>query len=114
MANTFTLLDPASESFNGLPYIEGWTKKENLTSNDCFALRYTAMRLIERNFDRTNWKEIDDENAFENNELYLLNFEGYEVGEKYVLRTLFMTTEGQIMADIYDTESDSFTAYLVD
>ena len=114
MTDTFTLLDPASESFNGLPYIEGWAKKENLTSNDCWALRYTAMRLIERNFDRTNWKEIDDENAFQNSELYLLNFEGYEVGEKYILRTLFMTTEGQIMADIYDTENDSFTAYLVD
>ena len=114
MTDTFNLLDPASESFNGLPYVGGYVRKTNLTSNDCWALRYTAMRLIERNFGRKDWKEIDDENAFQDGELYLLNFDGYEVGEKYILRTLFMTTEGRIMADIYDNEIDSFTAYLVD
>jgi len=114
MTDTFTLLDPVAESFNGLPYIEGWTKKENLTSGDCWALRYTAMRFITRNFYREDWKQIDDENAFEDSELYLNSFEGYPVDERYVVRTLFMTTEGRIMADIYDAESDSFTAYLVD
>jgi hypothetical protein len=114
MKKYFELLNPCCESFEGLPYVEGWEKKENLTSNDCWALRYSALRFITRNFLREDWKEIDDENAFQSSELYLRSFEGYEVNDQYTVRTLFMTKEGRIMADIYDNKTDSFCAYLVD
>lgn len=107
-------LTNAAGTFNDLPRWDDYKKKERLTSSDCWALRYTAMRFIENNFDRADWKAIDDENAFQDSELYLLNFEGYAIDDDLTVRTLFMDENGRILADIYSASADKFAAYLVD
>ena len=111
---TFDLLNPICDFFNGLPVIDGWIKKERLTSADCWSLRYAALRIIDRNFFREDWKVIDDENDFQDSELYLLGFEGYDIDETYNLRTIFLTTKGQIMARIYNKATDKFDSFLID
>ena len=107
---------PAVANFDDCPRVIDYEKKEDLTSNDCWALRYCAMSFIDRNFSDfgMRWKEIDDSNAFQDHELYLADFEGYQLDENLIVRTLFMTKEGRILADIYDRRTSKFKAYLVD
>lgn len=114
MKNTNFDLLPVSETFYDLPPVGNYTKKE-LTGNDCWALRYAALRFIQKNFCLDeNWQDVDDRNAIQDDELYLNSFDGYQVDERYNVRTVFMTTNGAICADIYDHEKDTFKAYLID
>ena len=125
MYKDFYGLKSASGYFDHVIIIDDATKKENLTTADIWALRYAALRFLKANFEdyfeegRDWWRE-DDSNAMEDHELYLGDFEGWSIpgdaesGDRYILRTVFMDTEGRILAHIYDGLKDSFFAVLVD
>ena len=124
MYKNFYKLKSASGYFDHTIIIDDAIKKENLTTADIWALRYAAIRFLKANFDeyfdegRDWWKE-DDSNAMQGGELYLGNFEGWSIpdGEeedRYNVRSVFMDTEGRILASVHDSWKDKFFDVLVD
>ena len=117
MKTQYFNLQPLTDSFDHLVRVQDY-KKKKLTDNDVWTLRYVAMRFISKNFgyffSDNSWKEIDDRNAVCDDELYLNDFEGFEVDDRYTVRTLFLTEDGAVLTDIYDRKLDKFKAYLVD
>ena len=96
--------------FSTCPIVESDSvTKKHLSDIDCFALRYAAMKLAKENyeFEEFNLDEFDSENAFQDEELYLGSFEGIFVTEEINIRTLFLTTENRICANVeIETEDE--------
>lgn len=125
MYKDFYELKSASGYFDRVVIIDDATKKENLTTADIWALRYAAIRFLKANFEdyfeegRDWWRE-DDSNAMQGGELYLGDFEGWiipgdaESGDRYLLRSVFMDTDGRILASVNDRFNDSFFDVLID
>lgn len=92
-------------------------KKESLSNLDYYALRFAAMHFINKNFGEEygiDIKELDDSNAFQDKELYLCSFEGFQINESEDIRTLYLSSDNRIIASVYNNESDSYTDYLID
>lgn len=90
--------------FDTCPIIESDSViKKRLSDIDCFALRYAAMKLAKENIDpeiEFHLEDFDSENAFQDEELYLGNFEGIFITEEIKVRTLFLTTDNRICAQV--------------
>lgn len=92
-----------SGSFDTCPIIESDSViKKRLSDIDCFALRYAAMKLVKENyeFEEFNLDVFDSENAFQDEELYLGSFEGIFITPEIKVRTLFLTTDNRICAQV--------------
>ena len=95
-------------TFDTCPIIESDSViKKLLSCMDCFALRYAAMKLVKDNgifdvFEEScfDFEKFDSENAFQDEELYLGNFEGIYITPGINVRTLFLTTDNQICAQV--------------
>ena len=94
--------------------------KKNLSDIDCFALRYAAMKLVKENyeFEEFNLDVFDSENAFQDEELYLGSFEGIFITPEIKVRTLFLTTDNRICAQVEietdDEEEPRYETVLID
>lgn len=76
--------------------------KKRLSDIDCFALRYVAMKLAKENFEfeEFNLDKFDSENAFQDEELYLGSFEEIFITPEINIRSLFLTTDNRICAQV--------------
>lgn len=101
---------------NKLVELESCTKKKDLTDVEFMALRYAAMELVAEGngFDLTR-DQVDNEASFQDEELYVGNFEGYESDMEYglSLRSVYFTTDNRIVADFEDIETDDIISFLV-
>ena len=116
----------SSGMFNTCPIVESDSViKERLSDIDCFALRYAAMELVKDNgiFDVfeescSDFEKFDSENAFQDEELYLGNFEGIFITPEINVRTLFLTTDNRICAKVEietdDEEEPRYETVLID
>ena len=106
--------------FDTCPIVESDSViKKRLSDIDCFALRYAAMKLLKQNyeFEDFNLDEFDSENAFQDEELYLGSFEGVFITEEIKVRTLFLTTDNRICAQVEietDEEELRYETVLID
>lgn len=111
-----------SGMFDTCPIVESDSViKKRLSDIDCFALRYAAMKLAKENIDpefEFNLDEFNSENAFHNEELYLGNFEGIFITPEINIRTLFLTTDNRICAQVEieteDEEEPRYETVLID
>ena len=89
--------------FSTCPIVESDSViKKRLSNIDRFALRYAAMKLVKENyeFEEFNIDEFDYENVFQDEELYLGSFEGIFITPEIKVRTLFLTTDNRICAQV--------------
>ena len=90
---------------------EALINKRALSDNDIRCLSYVAMQYVTSLMIETKgeawltWEEIDRESAIQDNELYLGNFEGYNLYNGFTLRTLYMTIDNRIIGDTWDNET---------
>lgn len=110
-----------SGMFNTCPIVESDSViKKRLSDIECFALRYAAMKLAKENIDpefEFNLDEFNSENAFQDEELYLGSFEGIFITEEIKVRTLFLTTDNRICAQVEietDDEEPRYETVLID
>ena len=101
-----------------------WTKKE-LSSSDCYYLRYCLMRFIENNQGRvyeyidmenekTLYYEVDSEASICDNSLCMGNFEGYQIDDDLYIKDLELSIENRVILNVYNDKEDSYTSYLID
>ena len=106
-----------SGMFDTCPIVESDSViKKRLSDIDCFALRYAAMKLVKENFEfeEFNLDDFNSENAFQNEELYLGSFEGIFITEEIKVRTLFLTTDNRICAQVeIETEDEKLRDEIV-
>ena len=103
--------------------LESFDKAE-LSDKDCYYLRYCLMRFILNNQDlifeyrdidpNTVFNSVDEESSICDNALCIGNFEGYSISETDLIKSVEMTTEGRVILNIYSTETDKYTDYLID
>ena len=115
-----------SGMFDTCPIVESDSiVKKRLSDIDCFALRYAAMKLAKDNgifdvFEEScfDFEKFDSENAFQDEELYLGNFEGIFITEEIKVLTLFLTTDNRICAQVEietdDEEEPRYETVLID
>ena len=110
-----------SGMFNTCPIVESDSViKKRLSDIECFALRYAAMKLAKENIDpefEFNLDEFNSENAFQDEELNLGSFEGIFITEEIKVRTLFLTTDNRICAQVEietDDEEPRYETVLID
>ena len=115
-----------SGMFDTCPIVESDSiVKKRLSDIDCFALRYAAMKLAKDNgifdvFEEScfDFEKFNSENAFQDEELYLGNFEGIYITDEIKVRTLFLTTDNRICAQVEieteDEEEPRYETVLID
>ena len=116
----------SSGMFDTCPIVESDSViKKRLSDIDCFALRYAAMKLVKDNwifyvFEEScfDFEKFDSENAFQDEELYLGNFEGIFITPEIKVHTLFLTTDNRICAKVEietdDEEEPRYETVLID
>lgn len=106
--------------YNGMQPIEPSYKviKKELSGNDYLKL-YGALTIIaQHNADELemyygqNLNDIINSASIQNNALYLFNFEGYEINERYTIRTLFLTVNDNVIMSVYDSKSDRYLNFV--
>ena len=92
--------------------------KKELSGNDYLKL-YGALTIIAQHNDYDlelyygqNLNDVIDSAAIQNDELYLMNFEGYEINERYTIRTLFLTTDDNVIMSVYDNKYDRYLNFI--
>lgn len=106
--------------YNGMQPIRAnykYTKKE-LKGNDYLKL-YGALVIIaghnadnlQELFGVTVGDTVDDA-AIQDDELYLNCFVGYELNERYTLRTLFLSDNDVVMMSVYDSKKDDYIDFV--
>ena len=115
-----------SGMFSTCPIVESDSViKKRLSDIDRFALRYVAMKLAKDNgifevFEEScfDFEKFDSENSFQDEELYLGSFEGIFITPEIKVRTLFLTTDNRICAQVEigtdDEEEPRYETVLID
>lgn len=112
-----------SGMFDACPIVESDSViKKRLSDIDCFALRYAAIELWRDNDcfgdEKSSMVGFDDSNAFQDEELYLGSFEGVFITPEIKVRTLFLTTDNRICAEVEigtdDEEEPRYETVLID
>lgn len=98
--------------------------KKELTGNDYYYLRYCLMDFIKNNKDsiwafcETEENQIfsivDNEACFQDNELYIGSFEGYDIDENIKLYSIFLNENNRAILSTYNDENEEFLYYLID
>ena len=106
--------------YNGLQPIEPSYEviKKELSGNDYLKL-YGALTIIaQHNADELelyygqNLNSVINSVSIQDNELYLMDFEGYELNERYSIRTLFLTTDDNVIMSVYDSKYDRYLDFV--
>lgn len=91
-------------------------KKKELKGNDFLKL-YGALAIIAEH-NKENVEELFlkhnpiERAAISDNELYLYDFEGYNLSERYVLRTLYLNQYDCVMMSVYDNKKDRYIDFV--
>lgn len=119
MANHFIKLD-IEGLYNTLQPIKANYEviKKELKSNDFLKL-YGALTLIAQNnaenlqmYYNQNLNDVIESASISDSELYLYNFEGYEINDRYTIKTLFLTESDNVMMSVYDRQKDRFIDFV--
>lgn len=106
--------------YNGMQPIEPTYKviKKELSGNDYLKL-YGALTLLAQNnmeylhdYYYQSLNDIIESASIQDNELYLFNFEGYEINERYTIRTLFLTVNDNVIMSVYDNKYDRYLNFV--
>lgn len=92
--------------------------KKELKGND-YLMLFGALSIIAQN-NAENLKDYYMQSVGDalehasicDSELCLNDFEGYEITERYILKTLFLTDNNNIMMSVYDRKKDSFIDFV--
>lgn len=103
-------LEPIAPSYNPV--------KKELKSNDFLKL-YGALTLIARNnkenlqnYFSQSMDDVIESASISDDELYLYNFEGYDINERYTLKTLYLTENDNVIMSVYDNKKDTFHDFI--
>ena len=98
-----------------MPRLEDKIIRKVLKGCDFYALRYYAMHinLLSNEYNET-FEEIDYKASIQDDALYLNDFEGYPIDERYTLSYLFLSEYNHCCACIEDTVNDKMYNYLLD
>ena len=80
--------------------------KKELTGTDWMVLRYSACQLmidLEIVEADISFEELDSLNAFQNDELYLYEFEGFSYDDIQI-QSLYLNDSGRVIASGYDND----------
>lgn len=106
--------------YNGMQPIEPSYEvvKKELSGNDYLKL-YGALTLLAQNnikylhtYYCQSLNDIIKSTSVQDNELYLMNFEGYEINERYSIRTLFLTVNDNVIMSVYDNKYDRYLNFV--
>lgn len=119
MANHFIKLD-IQGLYNTLQPIKANYEavKKELKGND-YLMLYGALTLIAQNNEENlkdyynqNLNDVINSASISDNELYLMDFEGYEINERYTIKSLFLTDNNNVMMSVYDRKKDRFIDFV--
>lgn len=92
--------------------------KKELSGNDYLKL-YGALTLLAQNnmeylhdYYCQSLNDIIESASIQDDELYLFNFEGYELNERYILRSLYLTDNDNVIMSVYDNKKDRFLDFI--
>ena len=92
--------------------------KKELVSNDYLKL-YGALTILAQNnieylrdYYCQSLNDVIEAAAIQDSELYLFNFEGYELNERYTLRTLYLADNDNIIMSVYDNKKERFIDFI--
>ena len=92
--------------------------KKELVSNDYLKL-YGALTILAQNnieylrdYYCQSLNDIIDSASIQDNELYLFNFEGYELNERYTLKSLYLADNDNVIMSVYDDKKDRFIDFI--
>ena len=106
--------------YSGMQPIEPSYKiiKKELSGNDYLKL-YGALTIIaQHNSDELemyygqNLNDVINSASIQDDELYLMDFEGYEINERYTIRTLFLTVNDNAIMSVYDNKYDRYLNFV--
>jgi len=92
--------------------------KKDLKDNDYLKL-FGALAILwennKKNFE--SYYGIDNHNPIElaaigSDELYLWDFEGYELNERYILKSLYLNQYDCVMMRVYDNKKDRYIDFV--
>ena len=78
------------------------------------ALTILAQNNMEylRDYYYLSLNDVIDSASIQDNELYLLNFVGYELNERYTLRSLYLADNDNIIMSVYDNKKDRYLDFI--
>lgn len=106
--------------YNGMQPIEPTHEviKKELSGNDYLKL-YGALTILSQNnleyledYYGLSLNDVIEAACIQDNELYLGSFEGYEINERYNLRTLYLTENDNVIMSVYDNKKDRFLDFI--
>ena len=92
--------------------------KKELKSNDFLKLYGALAILAQNNMDILHdyycqsLNDVIETASIQDDELYLLNFEGYELNERYTLRSLYLADNDNIIMSVYDNKKNKFIDFI--
>ena len=92
--------------------------KKELASNDYLKLYGALTILVQNNMDilrdyyYLSLNDVIDSASIQDNELYLLNFVGYELNERYTLRSLYLADNDNIIMSVYDNKKNRYLDFI--
>ena len=95
-----------------MPRLEDKTIRKVLKGCDFYALRYYAMHI--NLLSNESFEEIDDKASFQDDMLYLNDFEGYDIDDTFNLSCLFLSKYNHCYAYIENKLTDTYYNYLLD
>ena len=116
MANHFIKLD-IEGLYNTLQPIKANYEavKKELKGND-YLMLYGALTLIAQNNEENlkdyynqNLNDVINSASISDN---LMDFEGYEINERYTIKSLFLTDNNNVMMSVYDRKKDRFIDFV--
>lgn len=94
--------------------------KKQLSNNDYLKL-FGALSMIARNnkellsdYYCQSLNDVIETACIQDSELYLFSFEGYELNERYTIRTLYLDVSDRIIMSVYDNKKDRYIDFLAD
>ena len=92
--------------------------KKELKSNDFLKLYGALTILAQNNMDILHnyycqsLNDVIETASIHDDELYLLSFEGYELNERYTLRSLYLADNDNIIMSVYDNKKNKFIDFI--
>lgn len=93
-------------------------EKKELKGNDYLKL-FGALSLLALNNQELiqdyycmSLKDVIDSACIQDNELYLFNFEGYELNDRLTLKTLYLTQYDNVIMSVYDNKKDRYIDFV--
>lgn len=93
-------------------------KKKELAGNDYLKL-YGALTILTQNnmeylheYYCQSLNDVIESASIQDNELYLFNFEGYELNERYTIKSIYLTVDDNVILSVYDNKNDRYMDFI--